>query len=110
MLLRSGCSAVVDVSRVPAIRGAVDLLDEHAVIPNSAERTYQTLADRVAWAGIPFALRMLLCDPQTSGGLLLGVEPSQVDEFVGACARKNREVAVVGEITTGEAGHVRIRS
>jgi selenide,water dikinase len=53
---------------------------------------------------------MLLCDPQTSGGLLLGVEPSQVDEFVGACARKNREVAVVGEITTGEAGHVRIRS
>jgi selenide,water dikinase len=31
----------------------------------------------------------VLCDPQTSGGLLVSVDPAYVDEFVAVCAQNN---------------------
>ncbi len=56
-------------------------------------------------AGVRFApelseeQQMLLFDPQTSGGLLLGVPPIKLDAFLARAGEINQPVWVVGEVT-----------
>lgn len=110
MLQWSGCAAQVDLSRVPTLPGAVDLLTEHALVPNSAERTYLTLKERTAWSGLPYEYRVLLYDPQTSGGLLLSVDRERLDGLRAECARRGHHVDVIGDVVAGDAGFVEVFS
>ncbi len=48
------------------------------------------------------ASRMLLFDPQTSGGLLLAVPPQRLNEFLEEAQRVQQPVWVVGEAFTGD--------
>jgi selenide,water dikinase len=40
----------------------------------------------------------LLCDPQTSGGLLMAISPDRADRLVEALAERGHEAAVIGEL------------
>ncbi|MGH3577373.1 MAG: hypothetical protein ACRDU0_07440 [Mycobacterium sp.] len=53
---------------------------------------------------------LLLADAQTSGGLLLGV-PAEADAEVVADRLRIKDLAtaIVGRVTVGPAGHVRVR-
>jgi selenide,water dikinase len=44
---------------------------------------------------------MLLFDPQTSGGLLLGVPQEKIDRFVARAGELNQQVWVVGTVQEG---------
>jgi selenide,water dikinase len=48
------------------------------------------------------ASQMLLFDPQTSGGLLLSVPPSEVGALFEDAARLGQNLWVVGEVIPGE--------
>jgi selenide,water dikinase len=50
---------------------------------------------------IPEEHQMLLYDPQTSGGLLLGVPRDEIDAFMSAALTKNQAAWVVGEVIAG---------
>ena len=53
----------------------------------------------------------LLCDPQTSGGLLLAVSPDRADALVAACRRHGTPAAaVIGRMTDAGPGRVRVRA
>jgi len=45
--------------------------------------------------------QMLLFDPQTSGGLLLGVSPEKLNEFIARAKELDQAVWVVGSVETG---------
>ncbi len=45
--------------------------------------------------------RMLLFDPQTSGGLLLGVPPQKLDAFLSRSKEAGQEAWVIGEVKSG---------
>ena len=47
---------------------------------------------------------MLLCDPQTSGGLLAAVRPSAEEEFLAACSAEGVKPAKVGEVLSTAPG------
>ena len=50
----------------------------------------------------PEAYEMLLYDPQTSGGLLMGVPADQIDGFLHAAQSHNCPAWVVGEVVPGD--------
>ena len=50
---------------------------------------------------IPEEFQMLLFDPQTSGGLLLGVPEAKINAFLADAKAKNQPAWVVGEVTAG---------
>jgi len=51
---------------------------------------------------IPEAEQMLLFDPQTSGGLLLGVSEDKVADFLAAAQTMGQPAWLVGEVTPGD--------
>lgn len=51
--------------------------------------------------GIPEAKQLLLFDPQTSGGLLLGVPPKEVDAFMEAAKDQKQPAWLIGEVVQG---------
>ncbi|MEU8755397.1 selenide, water dikinase SelD [Streptomyces chartreusis] len=110
MLSASGCAAEIDAKRVPALPSADRLLEEHGVVPNSAERTYFELEGEIDWGRTPLSARFLLSDPQTSGGLLLAAAPDVAERFLTACAKERQFAAVIGSVTTGQPGAVLVRA
>jgi selenide,water dikinase len=67
-------------------------------------RSYFDDGAKVRFEGIDDALRTLLLDPQTSGGLLLGVPSAHAAAWQRACATRGVLAAEVGEVTAGNAG------
>jgi selenide,water dikinase len=94
MLRASGVSALIDVTALPALPGAVELLARgfRSTFHEENAKVRKGIVIRTEAANDP---RLeLLFDPQTSGGLLFGLSPSRVDE---ALARLD-EAAVIGEV------------
>nr|WP_301272117.1 selenide, water dikinase SelD [Streptomyces asoensis] len=110
MLSASGHAADIDLYRVPALPAAERLLEEHGVVPNSAERNYFELEKEIDWGRTPLAMRFLMSDPQTSGGLLLAAAPEVAARFLEACSKARQFAAVIGTVTSGRPGAVRVRA
>jgi selenide,water dikinase len=55
--------------------------------------------------------RLLLCDAQTSGGLLIAVPPEGEETLLAELERHRTPVrAVLGEIVAGEPGRISVRA
>jgi selenide,water dikinase len=59
---------------------------------------------RVRFDGIDDALRTLILDPQTSGGLLVGVPSAHAEAWQRACAAKGVRAIQIGEVVAGDVG------
>src|SRR5215207_9040562 len=66
----SGVAVEIDARAVPAIDGALELLDDDAAVSGGARRNADWSAGFTTFAAaVPMARRRLLADPMTSGGL-----------------------------------------
>jgi selenide,water dikinase len=102
LALASGVAAEVDAAAVPAIDGVVELLsdpDERAVA-GGTRRNRAHAEEFASFAdGVPEALRWLVCDAMTSGGLLVAVDPERAGSLPGA---------VIGRLVEGTAGTITV--
>jgi selenide,water dikinase len=102
----SGVAVEVEADAVPAIAGVMDLLDlEEPPIAGGTRRNREWVEEFADWSGsVPEALRWLLCDAMTSGGLLVAVpEPALNDGHPGGWAR-------IGSVSAGgPPGRIRVR-
>jgi selenide, water dikinase len=73
----------IAAERVPLLAGARHFA-ETGVRTGGAERNAAYLEDKVRWGNASEAMRALLVDPQTSGGLLLAVPASRVHDYLTA--------------------------
>ena len=107
MVKGSGVAAEVNLSAVPVLPGTRELL-ERGVAPGGTHRNVSSVNDVVAWdAALTDEDRMLLCDAQTSGGLLMSVPAERVDALVAALQDEGAQcAAVVGRISEGPAGSI----
>lgn len=99
MLRASGLSAIVDVAALPTLPGAVELLAQglHSTFHPENARLRRGLAISPAAATHPKL--ELLFDPQTSGGLLFGVDAERTAETVAALhAAGDEAAAVIGQV------------
>jgi selenide,water dikinase len=64
-------------------------------------RSYFDDGTKVRFEGVDSALRTLLLDPQTSGGLLVGVPAAHAEAWQRACATKGVHPVRIGEVVAG---------
>lgn len=99
----SGCAASVVGSSVPALGGVLALLegDEGVAVAGGSKRNRAYAEERFTEfaASVPEAVRRLVCDATTSGGLLAAVPPGGDTAFG----------TVVGELVEGTAGAIAVR-
>ncbi len=105
MLRASGVGARVHASAAPVLPGVVELL-EQGVAPGGTHRNEAGVADSVIWDdAITASQRLVLCDAQTSGGLLIAVPLERLEGLLEALEQRDVATrAVIGSITDGTPG------
>ena len=71
-------SAVLDLGAIPMLDGAAELA-RAGIGTGAADRNWDSYGSSVALGDTPDWARGVLCDPQTSGGLLIAVRRSEAD-------------------------------
>ncbi len=89
-------SAEIEFAKVPKLPMLDNYLANNTV-PGGTNRNWESYGSKV---NLPDpALKNILCDPQTSGGLLLAVAPDSVDEVQEILKENGIETEVFGELT-----------
>lgn len=99
MLTASNVSAIINKNLIPVIDEVEDLA-RSGVVPAGSHNNYRYLANKVKWSEeIPHEARIVLCDSQTSGGLLISVSPDKADLLQEALIANGCIVAAkIGEV------------
>ena len=110
MLAASGVAAEVDAAAVPLLPKALELA-ERGAIPGGTKRNREALAPHVQFdQKVPEPLRVLLFDAQTSGGLLIAVDPDRANTLIAALQAEGTPTAVrIGRLSRGVAGAIAVR-
>ena len=86
---------------LPFLPGAVDYAREW-IFAGGAETNEKAARDHVQFeAELADYERMLLFDPQTSGGLLMALAPQRVTDFMDDMARQDQPAWQIGEVALG---------
>ena len=108
MLNASNASAEVSFAAVPLLDGA-ERLAADGVVPGGTQRNRKAADRSVEWAGeLREHEKLLLCDAQTSGGLLIAVPEDRKDALLAELESRGVSAAVVGHITDEAPGTVRV--
>ena len=100
----SRAKAVLRLAQVPLLSGA-QALAETGLRTGAAVRNWSSYGAEVIWPeSEPTWRRDLLCDPQTSGGLLVAVAPEQSEQVLDLVRCEGfAQSAIVGEIEAADA-------
>lgn len=105
----SGLAAALYAADVPTLPHARRLA-EQGHVPGGTRRNLEHVTPKTRWDD-PFAEtdRLLLCDAQTSGGLLISIAAGESDALADALRADGHAAAVVGELRPGTAGEIEVR-
>jgi selenide,water dikinase len=104
MAKASGIAVEIDLASLPLLPGALEAAAT-GLVPAGAGKNRTSVAPVLEVDEGADELRVDLClDPQTSGGLLAAVSPEHADDLV----RRLPGSAIVGRVTDGRAGIVRL--
>ncbi|NVK40640.1 MAG: selenide, water dikinase SelD [Oceanospirillaceae bacterium] len=98
----SGVSALLDAAAVPVIPQALEYLAAGCV-PGGTGRNLDSYGHKLAPMALP--LQQLLCDPQTSGGLLITVATEQAGTLEQLLAEQGVEHGCIGELRPQSGEH-----
>ncbi len=100
MMVGSKVSCRIDAEKIPLIEG-VEELAISGTIPGGTRNNMEYVQDYIHWSDeLPEHLKLVLCDAQTSGGLLIAIDPDQADSYLQELKRQfNRKAWRIGEIT-----------
>jgi len=99
----SGLSAQIQSAALPWLTGVRELAAQ-GVVTGASARNWASYGDAIELAADD-TLRDLLCDPQTSGGLLVACAPEAAAKVLSIFHSEGFDyAAVIGELTEGAAG------
>ena len=96
-MVAGDCSAIIESTKVPYIKEARQYADEF-LLTAAAQRNRNFLQDKVLFNIYDFAMEEILFDPQTSGGLLIAVNPEDVEEIMKELETLSLPCGVIGEV------------
>lgn len=105
----SGVNAHIDYHAVPKLPAIEDYLAQ-GCSPGGAGRNFDSYGHKLG--AMSERQRQLLCDPQTSGGLLIAVEAQAEAEFFSICRQHELELNPIGQLHergAADAPYVEIR-
>jgi|TARA_B100000470_G_scaffold50420_1_gene37657 selenide,water dikinase len=107
----SKVGAIINASDVPVLPGVWDLLGKN-VVPGGTFRNMNGVEDSVDWdKSLTDQQRLLMCDAQTSGGLLISVTKDKVEKLLSELEISGVETRViVGEITAENSGRILVKA
>ena len=105
----SGVAARVRASAVPVLGFARELAAQ-GVVPGGTKRNHAWVAPNAEFSPeLAEHERLLLCDAQTSGGLLIAVPAEREAELVAELTRRGAPAAAsIGELCAGAAGRIEV--
>jgi len=90
--------ADIELNGVPFMSG-VRQLAANDLFPSGSRRNHAAYRDQVDWGGIAEIDQMMLCDAQTSGGLLIAIPPQNSTRFEDALHAEPFRPVRIGTIT-----------
>jgi selenide,water dikinase len=101
MASQSGVALRFDLPRIPWLPGARDLAAAGHT-PGGTGRNQQAIAAHTIYEGeVSKADQRLLCDPQTSGGLLVAIAPERLAETLAALQAEGVTAHIIGRAEEG---------
>jgi selenide,water dikinase len=95
MVDNTGLSAELELTKIPLLPGVENYTKEF-IYPDNTTRNYNAVKEKVhGMNGLEF---MTLCDPQTSGGLLISVDVNHKTAFEKLLAENKQEAFLIGKI------------
>jgi len=108
MVEASGVGATVSLDRVPVLPEAWELVEKDS-IPDGSRNNHRYLGGFVAWAPeISAKAQVILCDAQTSGGLLIAVPAHKGITLLEQLRQAGVVGSVIGEIVPGAPGRIEV--
>ena len=100
MMRGSGATAVLEAAAVPVILGTRELL-EQGMAPGGTHRNLDSMEGKVGWDdSLTDNDKLLFCDAQTSGGLLISLPAAKSDQLLQELnAAGVSDTAVIGRVT-----------
>ena len=95
--------ASVSLSQLPVLPGVPDYLAQDCV-PGGTHRNFQSYGDGLDLNALESPDYRLICDPQTSGGLLISVSPSSLASLEAAARASDQSLSLIGEMTNDWRG------
>ena len=108
MAAASGVALVFETPSLPLLEGALGLAAANT--PGGGRTNQQHFGPRVSIAAsVTDAMRLVIFDPQTSGGLLVAVEPSATAHVIGRLHDAGVPAVVVGRVETRSPDEALVR-
>ena len=99
--------AEINFHQVPFMAGVRELA-ELDLFPSGSRRNHAAYRELVDWDGLSELEQMMLCDAQTSGGLLVAMPPEKASSFESALRSAPYKPARIG--TIAGSGSIRVRA
>jgi len=107
LLLHSGVAAEIMADDVPVLPEVMELIAA-GHIPGGTRRNLEDLEDRVEFGDRDESTRLILADAQTSGGLLIAVPEERAEELMELLQAAGGVAAIIGRITDGAPGTIKV--
>ncbi|NQY37577.1 MAG: selenide, water dikinase SelD [Alteromonadaceae bacterium] len=91
----SNVAAEIDFSKIPMIESVEDYINQ-GCIPGGCDRNFASFGDKVN--ELSALQKAILCDPQTSGGLLVAVKAHGKEEFEAVAKSHGLELQPIGRM------------
>ncbi len=109
-MLGGEVSAELDFDAMPTLEGAIELAAQ-GFLPGGSRRNMDAMSARTEVDSLDSARRAVLFDSQTSGGLLIAVDPGSTANLLGELAARGvHRAATIGRLTEGTGGITVTRS
>ena len=92
----SHLTAEIFFDRVPKIKNIEYYIEQNS-LPGGTNRNFDSYGDKIS--PLSTLQKAILCDPQTSGGLLVAVDPKERAQFIATCDKYSITAEPFGQLT-----------
>ncbi|WP_020396555.1 selenide, water dikinase SelD [Thiolinea disciformis] len=101
----SGVQAILDFEQIPLLPHIHDYLDQGS-FPGGTQRNFDSYGH--VFSPLTERQKLILCDPQTSGGLLVALDPKAEQDFLALAQKAGFNLAAIGVLRETKANQALI--